>query len=98
MKKTIISTLIVGGLMLPAAAFACGCQGNAYRTSTGPVSPEEAQVITQRYLSTIDNGSFHPGEIKFNGNVYLAPILDENDNTVANMSIDALTGEIRPVF
>jgi len=98
MKKILIMTLIFGGLVLPAAAFACGCSGNNYRTGNGPVSPEEAQQITQNYLASIDNGHLKPGVIQQEGNAYLAEILDETGKPVAKMSIDALTGEIRPVF
>jgi len=98
MKKILIMTLIFGGLVLPAAAFACGCSGNSYRTGNGPVSPEEAQQITERYLATIDNGHLKTGAIQQEGNAYLAEILDETGKPVAKMSIDALTGEIRPVF
>jgi len=98
MKKVLIVALIVGGLMLPAAAFACGCSGNSYRTGTGPVTMEEAQQITERYLATIDNGRLQPGDIQLNGSAYLVEIVDENGKSVARMNIDMLSGAIRPVF
>ena len=98
MKKFLIMSLMFGSLVLPVAALSCGCGGNSYRTTTGPVSQQEAQQITERYLASIDNGTLHAGKIQLEGNAYLAEILNDQNKTVAKMSIDALTGDIRPIF
>jgi hypothetical protein len=97
-KKNLLAAGIVISLSIPAAAFACGCQGNQYRTGTGPVSMEEAQQITLNYLSTIDDGSLRPGNIELDGNVYLVDILDAEDAVIAKLNIDMFSGAVQTKF
>ena len=84
-------------IIAPVSAFACACAGNQYRTGTGTVTTEEAGQITANYLSTIDT-RLSAGEIRLEGQIYLVNIQDEEGNPVAKLSIDMLTGAIKPIF
>ncbi len=97
MKKMFIVIALLAVIIAPVSALACACQGNQYRTGTGPVSMEEAQQITTNYLSTIDT-RLSAEEITLEGQSYFVNVKDENGNPVARLSIDKLTGAIRPEF
>jgi hypothetical protein len=97
MKKIVITMALLAVIIAPVSAFACGCQGNQYRTGTGLVSEEEAKQISTNYLNTIDT-RLSADDIRLEGQAYLVNIKDENGNPVAKLSIDILTGDIRPVF
>ena len=58
---------------------------------------DEAEQISANYLTTIDT-TLSSGEITLDGQTYLVEINDDNGNHVAKLSIDMLTGAIRPVF
>lgn len=97
MKKTVLTLALLALVISPVSAFACGCQGNQYRTGTGIVSIDEAKQITTSYLSTIDT-RLSAGDITLEGQTYYININDENGQQIAKLSIDMLTGAIRPVF
>ena len=97
MKKIAITMALLAVIIAPVSALACGNQGNQYRTRTGVVSMEEAQQISANYLNTIDT-RLSADDIRLEGQAYLVSIKDENSNPVAKLSIDMLTGAIRPVF
>ncbi len=97
LKKTIIMLGLGIVLLAPAAAMACACQGNQYRTGTGAVTMEEAGQITTNYLNTIDS-RLTAGKIRLEGQTYLVDVNDAEGNPVAKLSIDMLTGAIKPVF
>jgi hypothetical protein len=97
MKKILITIALFAVIIAPVSALACACQGNQYRTGTGAVSMEEAKQITANYLSTIDS-RLSADDISLEGQIYLVSVTDENNNPVAKLSIDMLTGAIRPVF
>ena len=97
MKKTLLSLTLLALIIAPVSAFACGCQGNQYRTGTGIVSMDEAKLITTNYLGTIDT-RLSAGDITLEGQTYYININDENGQHIAKLSIDMLTGAIRPVF
>jgi hypothetical protein len=97
MKKILLMMALLAVIIAPVSALACGCQGNQYRTGTGVVEMEEAKQITANYLSTIDS-RLSADDISLEGQIYLVSVTDENNNPVAKLSIDMLTGAIRPVF
>lgn len=97
MKKSILILALLAVLIGPVSAFACACQGNQYRTGTGPVTMAEAQQITQNYLSTID-AHLSADEITLKGQTYYVDVKDDEGKNVAKLSIDMQTGSIRPVF
>ena len=97
MKKIILTMALLAVIIIPVSAFACGCGGNQYRTGTGLVTTEEAQQITANYLSTIDT-RLTAGDIQLEGQIFYVDVKDENENPIAKLSIDMLTGAIRPVF
>ena len=96
-KKGIISIVLLFAIALPAYAFGCG-SGNNYRTSTGVVTKDEAQQMTQNYLASIDGARFKPGDIQLDGRTYLVDVVDESGKSVVKMNIDMLTGDMKPVF
>jgi hypothetical protein len=96
-KKGIISIVLLLAIVLPAYAFGCG-SGNNYRTSTGVVTKDEAQQMTQNYLASIDGARFKPGDIQLDGRTYLVDVVDESGKSVVKMNIDMLTGDMKPVF
>jgi hypothetical protein len=97
MKKIVITMALLAVIIAPVSAFACACQGNQYRTGTGVVNMEEAKQITANYLSTIDS-RLSADDIRLEGQMYIVSVTDENSQPVAELSIDMLTGAIRPVF
>jgi hypothetical protein len=97
MKKIVITMALLAVIIAPVSALACGNQGNQYRTGTGVVSMEEAKQISAYYLSTIDT-QLSADDIWLEGQIFFVNVTDENSNLVAKLSIDMLTGAIRPVF
>ena len=98
MKKMLITPLVSIALFaIPISVMACGSQGNQYRTSTGLVSPEEAEQITANYISTIDT-NLQVGAVSFDGQAYVVNVNDDGGNPVATLNIHKLSGAIRPVF
>lgn len=97
MKKIALTIALLAVLIAPMSALACGCDGNQYRTGTGVVTMEEAKQITANYLTTIDT-RLSAGDIQLEGQNYYVTVNDENNKQVARLSIDMLTGSIRPVF
>ena len=97
MKKVILTMALLAVIIIPVSAFACACQGNQYRTGTGLVTMDEARQITASYLGTIDT-SLSAGDIQLQGQTFYVDVKDADDKPVAKLSIDMLTGEIRPVF
>jgi hypothetical protein len=97
MKKLLLTMALLTIIIAPVSALSCGNQGNQYRTNTGPVSMDEAKQISAYYLSTIDS-QLSADDLWLEGQVYLVSVTDENSNQVAKLSIDMLTGDIRPVF
>lgn len=96
-KNRIISIVLLLTLALPAYTAAC-TSGNNYRTSTGIVTMDEAQQMTQKYLASIDGARFKAGNIQLNGRTYLVDIVDMSGNSVVKLNIDMLTGNLQPVF
>lgn len=97
MKKIILTVALLAVMIIPVSALACGCEGNQYRTGTGLVTMDEARQITTNYLSTID-GRLTAGDIRLEGQTFYVDVKDETEKPVAKLSIDMLTGAIRPVF
>lgn len=96
-NKKIISIVLFITIALPTYALGC-TSGNNYRTSTGVVTMDEAKLMTQNYLASIDGARFKPGNIQLDGRTYLVDIVDESGNAVVKLNIDMLTGSLRPVF
>ena len=97
-KKSLLTAGIIVSLAIPVSALACGCQGNQYRTGSGPVSLGEAQQITINYLSSIDDGSLRPGRVELNGDAYLVDIIDAGGEIVAKLNINMYNGTIQTQF
>lgn len=97
MKKRLIGIVLILGLALPVYALGC-TSGNNYRTRNGVVSRDEAKEMTQNYLATIDGVKLHPGNIQLDGRMYYVDVIDESGNSVVQMQIDMLTGDMRPAF
>ena len=97
MKKLLLVAVLTAILIAPVAALACGCQGNQYRTGTGVVTLDEARQISANYLSTIDSRLLAE-DIQLEGQTYQVNVKDQDGKPVAKLSIDMLTGSIRPIF
>lgn len=97
MKKKLLLFAFLVVLIAPVSALACACQGNQYRTGSGLVTMDEARQITTNYLSTID-AHLSADNIILQGQTYYVDVKDEEGKNVAKLSIDMVTGAIRPVF
>jgi hypothetical protein len=96
-SKKIICIVLLIAMALPTYALGC-TSGNNYRTNTGVVTKDEAKLMTQNYLASIDGVQFKPGNIQLDGRTYLIDIVDQTGNAVVQLNIDMLTGSLRPVF
>ena len=97
MNKILISMALFAVIITPVSSLACGSQGNQYRTGTGVVSLTEAEQISAYYLSTIDT-QLSADDVRLEGQAYSVSVKDENGALVAKLSINMLTGDIKPVF
>ena len=57
----------------------------------------EAEQISAYYLSTIDT-QLSADDVHLEGQAYSVNVKDENGALVAQLSINMLTGDIKPVF